>query len=229
MALRGIAAGYPQIKSVNFIEYFHTKEVFDDLTEQHVVAVKLNAHVYIGKYYGVDQAEAYNKAKDVVKGFLVKSGCFDPDTRLPNVPYREYGFEAPPEPPPLTDVTPNPINWGNITYSDGFTTYGTDTQQVTGISVPITLALTNQTNSNIDVWYKVSSTGTVGASYEIQTTGYTLLNNGTFSVDPNYYVTFLAAYAPGWRGSPTSVNVNIVNTSDSNTLLDSFTVSVSPF
>jgi len=222
MSLKGIAAGYPHIKSLNFIDYFHSMETNDGI-DQHVVSIKLNAQFYIGKYYGETQEQAYDKAKEVVKGFLVKSGCFRPDVRLPNVPFKEHGFEAP---LPLTDVTPDALNWGNIIYQDLFGSYGTYTQQVTGINTPITLALTNQSNSNIDVLYKVSSTGTVGASSEVTTTGYIVLNNGAFNVDPDYYVTFLAAPSDRWRGAPTNVTVNVVNTSDSNTLLDSFTVGV---
>jgi len=230
MALRGIAAGYPQIKSVNFIEYFHTKEVLDDNSEQHVVAVKLNAHVYIGKYYGVDQAEAYTKAKDVVKGFLVKSGCFDPDTRLPNVPYREYGFEPS---SPLIDLTPDAFNFGTggITYLE-LTTEGDQIYTaVTGIDASIDIRIDGPGLDEIYIYRRLVNKLPKPANTTTSSlAGFTIYVPGTLITVPNDYalgLTIRPGY--GWDySSYYTANITLVNTSDSNATLATLTVDLDP-
>lgn len=231
MALRGIAAGYPQIKSVNFIEYFHSVDVNpEDFSEQHVVAVKLNAHVYIGKYYGVDQAEAYTKAKDVVKGFLVKSGCFDPDTRLPNVPYREYGFEAP---APLIDLTPDAFNFesGAITYLESTNEGDQIYTAVTGIDTSIDIRIDGPGLDELYIYRRLSNKLPKPANTTTTSlAGFTIYVPGTLITVPNNYALGLTI-RPGtswdYFSYYTSL-ITLVNTSDSNATLATLTVNLDP-
>lgn len=226
MALRGIAAGYPQIKSVNFIEYFHSVETNDeDGSTQHVIVVKLNAHVYIGKYYGDTQADAYIKAKDVVKGFLVKSGCFDPDTRLPNVPYREYGFEAA---IPLIDLTPDPFTFGNettLSYEPIENVYRVLAQQITGVDQPITLSIGNHNTNYAFIYYKITSTPTTNYSTTFLS-GFNTYAGGPFpiAIPAGRYLVLAAGPGTFWDYSnEISNNIQIINESDNNAVLANLT------
>ncbi len=120
-----------------------------------------------------------------------------------------------------TDVTPNAVNWGNISY-DG-TTWTYTTQQITGINTPIILQISFSATYSF-LRYKVNSTNTVPTgSTQPGSAGYiSITQGGTFSVSNNQWVAFGTNDAISKSQSAT---VSVINLSDANTVLDTFTTS----
>lgn len=135
-----------------------------------------------------------------------------------------------------TDVTPNAVNWRNITY-DGITdTTDSAVQQITGINTTITLRVdTNNVDDRTLFWF-VEDTPTysegsgphdVGSLYySVDVLGigsYATINSGngiTFTVTNNKYVTFAVGAPVGASGE----TITVKNSSDSNAVLDTFVV-----
>lgn len=125
------------------------------------------------------------------------------------------------------DITPNPLNWQNISYSyvpvDIFTY---TTQQVTGINTTIQLRLqfTVSPSDSFRMYYKVdNSLPTFNTTLDPTFQGFTLiLNNGVFSVTNGQYISF-GLLPILWSSPPTvSSTITIRNATDSNTILDTF-------
>jgi hypothetical protein len=98
------------------------------------------------------------------------------------------------------DVTPNSVNWTNITGAD----FGTsNTQTISGIDTDITISVSY--TGNIFLVTYVNST--------IETTPLTISNNDT--------IYFTASAFGGGSGS-----VTVTNNADANTVLDTFSVTL---
>lgn len=119
------------------------------------------------------------------------------------------------------DVTPNAVNWANVQeYAPG--PVQTSMLQITGITEPITLRVNLVIASigglyeNFNHKFSVQSTASFG-------TGTAIANNGTFTVSNNQYLGFSNQGVSG--NSPTMfTDWTITNTSDSNTVLDTFRI-----
>lgn len=119
------------------------------------------------------------------------------------------------------DVTPNAVNWGNIGYSEIVGQHTYTQRQVSGINQTITLRLTFTGGG---MFYMAGptdalgmGTGDVSSTDDPITLGMTgIVTNGTFTVQNNWYVAF------GNSGYPSNFTVTVVNTSDANATLDTF-------
>jgi hypothetical protein len=119
------------------------------------------------------------------------------------------------------DVTPNAVNWANVTnWAPG--PVQTSMLQITGITEPITLRVNLAISSfggmyeNFNHKFSVQSTASFG-------TGTAIANNGTFTVSNNQYLGFSNQ---GFSGNVPTMYTDwtITNTSDSNTVLDTFRI-----
>ena len=128
--------------------------------------------------------------------------------------------------PPASDYTPNAVNWSNITYDCISGIFTASERQITGINQTITLRVTNPTGLD-GVYYYVSNTAgdIVSGDGDVPcidpgSCGMTWLpHNSTFTVSNNQYVTFAGS------GSQDFYQNSVINTSDGNALLDTFTYS----
>ena len=136
------------------------------------------------------------------------------------------------------DVTPNAVNWGNMTYISVNDAVEFREQQITGINQQITIRIKTTSSSADFIYYRVANTASslgdgnvtdIGTFYYyadgladgfyfdtpqcVNTTGFTL------NVSNNQYVGFGVAY-----GRTTPITIQIVNTSDGNAVLDTFTL-----
>jgi len=121
------------------------------------------------------------------------------------------------------DYTPAAVNWSNITYEYSNSLSRGTRQQITGITCNITLRVTFAT-TQMKLYYAVSSSSGLtfnpisGPPYS----GYTqIATNGTFSVANNDYVYFVMDDVDNVEDS---ITVTVVNTSDGNATLDTFTM-----
>ena len=108
------------------------------------------------------------------------------------------------------DVTPAAVNWANVS---GAQTTQTAMVQITGIDQTITLRVA-YSGSLSNVVYSVQSSASFG-------TGTSISNNGTFTVSNNQYVGFGAQI--NFSGTATQ-SFTITNVSDSDAVLDTFTI-----
>ena len=131
-----------------------------------------------------------------------------------------------------TSITPNPTpNWANCSYDEPTSTSVVGMQQITGITQAITLSITtgSWTSTRQTLGYKVTTTAPTwgnGGSFggPIGGNGFLGINSGgTFTVNPNEYVSF-GVEKVGFR--PSSTTVTIRNVTDSNTILDTYVASV---
>lgn len=115
-----------------------------------------------------------------------------------------------------SDVTPNAVNWSDMTYNDGTGEIGFSSKQITGINADITLGASAISNGGL--YYKISDTEVTQVT---SLTGYTAISSGggnTAAVSNNKWVTF--AYA----GTANATTVTIRNVTDGNAVLDTFQV-----
>lgn len=122
------------------------------------------------------------------------------------------------------DVTPNAVNWSNLTYDGGGANpYNITVKQITGINQSITLQLT-YTSSVGEIRYKIAENANNEGTYTGSLTGYTLVSSGgTFIVNNNEYVEFLISETPAYTGLMSTFTITVTNVTDSNTILDTFT------
>ena len=118
------------------------------------------------------------------------------------------------------DNTPAAVNWTNITINS--TRFAT--QQITSISSSITVQVTASGSPGTRLWFKIDTTV---PSYTTSTpTIYGFTNVAAFpvniTVNNNEYLSF-GMNAGTNRGS--SSTMTVTNTSDSNTVLDTFLMS----
>jgi hypothetical protein len=118
------------------------------------------------------------------------------------------------------DVTPNAVNWANVTGE--YSNVTTSMLQITGIASSITLKVSFVLNTGIqsNQKYSVQSSASFG-------TGTAIANDGTFTVSNNQYVGFRADC--GGACAETKVSTwTITNVSDGNAVLDTFTITTYP-
>ena len=115
------------------------------------------------------------------------------------------------------DVTPNAVNWANVTGE--YSNVTTSMLQITGITTSITLKV-SFTGAQQNQKYSVQSSASFG-------TGTAIANDGTFTVSNNQYVGFRADC--GGACAETKVSTwTITNVSDGNAVLDTFTITTNP-
>ena len=116
------------------------------------------------------------------------------------------------------DVTPNAVNWANVTGE--YSNVTTSMLQITGITTSITLKV-SFTGAQVNQKYSVQSSAIFG-------TGTAIANDGTFTVSNHQYVGFRAdcddVCAPPGKVSTWT----ITNVSDGNAVLDTFTITTTP-
>jgi hypothetical protein len=119
-----------------------------------------------------------------------------------------------------SDVTPAAVNWGDISVAG--TRY--TTQQITSISSSITVQLTASGTPGTRLWYKIDTTGPIYTTGTPTSYGFTQITSFpiNITVNNNEYLSFGMASAVN-RGS--SSTITVTNTSDSNTVLDTFLIS----
>lgn len=91
--LQSVAATV-KIQSVNLIQYYYTTITTGGVTSHQVVPV-LNGTIYLGKYSGVTEANAFINAQDAIKGCLTKCGCRDYYSSLQRIPTYFYNWPNP--------------------------------------------------------------------------------------------------------------------------------------
>lgn len=104
------------------------------------------------------------------------------------------------------DVTPNSVDWDDITGTGGFAT--SDTKTISGIDTDITISVSYTPNTG-SVFFVTYVNGSP------QSTPLTISNNDT--------IYFTASAFAGGSGS-----VTVTNNADANTILDTFTVEIDP-
>ena len=115
------------------------------------------------------------------------------------------------------DVTPNAVNWANV--SGEYSNVTTSMLQITGITTSITLKV-SFTGTQQNQKYSVQSSASFG-------TGTAIANDGTFTVSNNQYVGFRADCGGSCTGTKVST-WTITNVSDGNAVLDTFTITTYP-
>lgn len=117
------------------------------------------------------------------------------------------------------DVTPAAVNWGNLAV--GGTRYST--QQITSIESSITLQVTVSGSPGTRLWYKKDTTSPNYTTSSPTIYGFTNITSypTNITVNNNEYLSFGMAVAID-RGN--SATFTVTNTSDSNTVLDTFTI-----
>ena len=115
------------------------------------------------------------------------------------------------------DVTPNAVNWANVTGE--YSNVTTSMLQITGITTSITLKV-SFTGAQQNQKYSVQSSASFG-------TGTAIANDGTFTVSNNQYVGFRADCG-GACGSTKVSTWTITNVSDGDAVLDTFTITTYP-
>lgn len=135
-----------------------------------------------------------------------------------------------------TDVIPNAVNWRNITYNGLTDTTDSAVQQITGINTEITIRVDTDNVDDRTLFWFVEDTPSYpegGGPYDVASLYYSVdilgigsyatINSGsgiTFTVTNNKYVTFAVGAPVGASGE----TITIKNSSDSNTVLDTFVV-----
>ena len=131
------------------------------------------------------------------------------------------------------DVTPNAVNWANVSFDNDSGLHGYSERQITGINQTITLQVEiSQNAAGGGLYYFVSSnasaivtgdatsaTSPIGFGMNLIASTWPVFS-GSFTVTNNQYVTFGTA---GGFGGPT---VTVKNQSDSNATLDTFAMQV---
>ena len=134
-----------------------------------------------------------------------------------------------PCPPGGNDNTPNAVNWSNIVFNVADDFGDITSQQITGISSSITLKVEDvSTSPNTEVYYRVDSSQQTGSVFGKPTSPWAKLAETapytTFNVNNNQWVSFAC-----WGDSKVSADtLTVVNTSDGNATLDTFTVQSNP-
>lgn len=129
------------------------------------------------------------------------------------------------------DNTPAAVNWSDVSYYDMTGSIGITSRLITAINQTITLrvAYTPLNADMLYLYYRKSVSGgsdSTGTDYG-DLPSFTLINtNGTFTVTTGQYVDFTSYYGNSWRGSPLSATVTVTNVTDSNAVLDTFTITV---
>jgi uncharacterized protein YneR len=135
-----------------------------------------------------------------------------------------------------SDVTPNAVNWANVAYGEGLSSSDVTSRQISGINQTITLRANYTSAQGADkvyLYYRLSVSG--GSDTSVSFLNFTpeeqgfaqIIDNATFTVTNNQYVDFTTWYGASWIPPiPATATVTITNVTDSNTSLDTFTITV---
>lgn len=132
------------------------------------------------------------------------------------------------------DVTPDAVNWSSVDYDGMMGMCFVSSKQITGINQPIVLRLTYDLNcggkiQTGEIWYKISANGSNDDQYideGVVVSSFTKITpNGTLTVNNNDYVEFTVRPSLNYGGCMIASTVTVTNTSDSNTILDTFSAS----
>lgn len=128
------------------------------------------------------------------------------------------------------DVTPNAVNWSNIRFMEFYGTIPaweyTD-RQITGITSDIVLKIDTQGNNNY-IGYKKNNTPNEASPdgvYFDPVMDFTItwiMDQDTITISNNQYLLFVVL------DNTQNFTVTVINTSDSNTVLDTFTATYVP-
>lgn len=132
-------------------------------------------------------------------------GIVDPKPEILVVDVTNLGPNGIPNPPP--DVTPNLVNWTNISTSQSDAT--SNSQTITGIDTPISLEVTSSNPNHV---IKVFVAGAEQPSNVVDVNN----NHAVYFVIENY------------QASTQAGTVTVTNKSDNDTVLNTFTCSVGP-
>lgn len=135
-------------------------------------------------------------------------------------PYiRPYSIH-PSSPAGGTDNTPNAVNWSNIVWDGALMQGDIASQQITGISNSINLQIQPGTGSDPILYYQIGSSNLSGSHIlnPPSSPWIAVTSNTTVTVNNNQWLSFLC------HGVNIGIRTaTIVNTSDSNQTLDTFT------
>jgi hypothetical protein len=116
------------------------------------------------------------------------------------------------------DVTPNAVNWANLIYNEATGEPQESTQQITGITAPISIGLScNVANVLPNLRYKITASPPAPDPFWATFLAYT----APFTVTNGQYLTF--SY-----GGTLSGTITVTNVTDSSTVLDTFTCDYDP-
>lgn len=119
------------------------------------------------------------------------------------------------------DVTPCSVNWTTTTYSGVNDEANIVSQQITCINTTITLQIQPGSGTIPTLYYKITSTQQTGnVSGTPDGTWTAVTSNTNISVSNNQWLSFVSYTNPSNNGSRTAT---VVNVTDSNTTLDTFT------
>ena len=132
------------------------------------------------------------------------------------------------------DFTPDAVNWNSVDYDGIMGMCFVSSKQITGINQPIVLQLTYSLNcggarQTGEIWYKISANGSNDDQYideGVVVSSFTKITpNGTLTVNNNDYVEFTVRPSANYAGCMIPSTITVINTSDSNTTLDTFSAS----
>lgn len=131
---------------------------------------------------------------------------------------------------PISDVTPNAVDWADVSYNAITDSYIINIQQITGVNSPITLQVNISAGNPIIIYRRIDITApgwSNGGLYNGSAIGFTQVNNGdTFTINNNEYLSFFCEPDGPFDSSR---GVTVINTTDNNTTLNIFFASISGF
>jgi len=146
------------------------------------------------------------------------------------IPSHSFGVVAASRPRVVTaggggDVTPNAVNWADISYNGDTGLFAYSERQINGINSNISLKIQISTIGLSELYYFVSSSagsivsGDGSLSQDPSFLSMTLIsNNGTISVSNGQYITF-GTNPSGFD----TLTVTVKNQTDGDAVLDTFT------
>jgi hypothetical protein len=121
-----------------------------------------------------------------------------------------------------TDNTPNTVNWTDFSYDDGSSQGGIVSQQITGITSGIYVRIQPGTGSSPELYYQIGSSNLAGTRSGAPSSPWSLLSSNTdVIVSGNQWLSF-TCFGAGFS----SRNGTVLNLSDGNATLDTFTYQI---
>lgn len=134
--------------------------------------------------------------------------------------------------PPVSSVdnTPNSVNWENISWIRSTGTGAITSKQISGISSSINLYTEEAvTNPDIKLYYRLDNSEQTGSITSAPSSPWIQVAESptgtTFSVDNNQWVSFCCHSTS--TGKIFATTITVINKSDNDSSLDTFTIEVS--